>query len=563
MKTNSLVMSLINSGINPGMDVRFSKKIKITNQISLALSVIATCYIFIFCLTGYMAQGLWLIVPVCALWLPPILNGRKLYTLARLCVYITVVVTVYIYASMFGKGTGIYLVFIPCTCLPWIYFELKEWKYIVACVAVSVACFFVYSISDSRPTIVMAPVTETIISVTISIAVFTYIYLCMQFLTMQNSKSEQYLADMYTRFFEDIPTPMWIFDVNTRQFLAINQNAVKNYGYSKEEFLSMNIADILPTEQKANHDKAIQSAVTANTFDCGYILHRKKNGEVFYAHILTNSTVYNDVPAMVVQAIDVNDKVLTEQKLEELRIAQEQLKIREEDLKETIKQKNIINRQLEKFNSIVAHDIKSPLMGITTILSALQKDPVIKGDEDMENMVHGLTTTCSRLSDMVISILEYSKKSEQEQEDTHVDVNDLVVEVKDMLDPQKNIDFKIETPLPRLKTKKIKLLQVFQNLLSNAIKYNDKEKSKIAIGHEDDGIFYKFYVKDNGPGIKEKDTARIFYLFHTSENTPYNNDTSTGVGLNILKMLVEEQGGEISVKSEPAIGSCFYFQWRK
>jgi signal transduction histidine kinase len=115
-----------------------------------------------------------------------------------------------------------------------------------------------------------------------------------------------------------------------------------------------------------------------------------------------------------------------------------------------------------------------------------------------------------------------------------------------------------------VQTRKLKLMQVFQNLISNAIKYNDKEKGLIEIGCNERDEFYEFFVKDNGPGISQKDQERIFYLFEiTSNKASAKNETSTGIGLNIMKMLVEEQGGKIWVNTNDTGGSCFYFQWRK
>ena len=109
---------------------------------------------------------------------------------------------------------------------------------------------------------------------------------------------------------------------------------------------------------------------------------------------------------------------------------------------------------------------------------------------------------------------------------------------------------------------KIKLQQVFQNLLSNAIKYNDKSEGLIDINVKDKGDHYEFSVKDNGPGISTKDQEIIFRLFQTSD-TKVKNETSTGVGLFIIKMTVEELGGTIRVESEKGQGSTFYFDWKK
>ena len=92
--------------------------------------------------------------------------------------------------------------------------------------------------------------------------------------------------------------------------------------------------------------------------------------------------------------------------------------------------------------------------------------------------------------------------------------------------------------------------------------WNNKTNPIIEIGVTETEMFYTFFVKDNGQGISKKDHDRIFKLFETTDNKS-TKDSSTGVGLNLLKVLVEEQGGKIWVESEPGQGSTFYFEWRK
>jgi len=240
----------------------------------------------------------------------------------------------------------------------------------------------------------------------------------------------------------------------------------------------------------------------------------------------------------------------------------EQLYFYQEDLRKTIEQKNKINKQLERFMYIVAHDLKSPLNGVVGLLDIMHKDSRIIAVEELSNYMKLMLDASRHLTGMISSILDYSRKNDFEQSEEDVDVHELVTQIAYLLFPPKNIIIRIEGNLPIIRTKKFKLQQVFQNLISNAIKYNDKAQGEIVVGYEDDNDFYKFYIKDNGPGIEEKDSERIFKLFETTNNNS-NADSSTGVGLNIIKMLVEEQGGKITVNSVPSVESCFYFQWVK
>ncbi len=131
-----------------------------------------------------------------------------------------------------------------------------------------------------------------------------------------------------------------------------------------------------------------------------------------------------------------------------------------------------------------------------------------------------------------------------------------------MLFPPSHIHIQVRDNLPSLVTRKLKLQQVFQNLISNAIKFNNKREGFIEVGCDDIGACYRFYVKDNGPGIKDNDDDRIFGLFKTGQAVA-KGESSTGIGLNLLKMIVEEQGGRIWAESEEGKGSTFFFDWVK
>lgn len=241
----------------------------------------------------------------------------------------------------------------------------------------------------------------------------------------------------------------------------------------------------------------------------------------------------------------------------------EQLYFYQMDLRNTIDQKNKINKQLERFMYIVAHDLKSPLAGIAGMLDLIRQDPRVDELDELKGYLEMMADASTHLKGMIGSILEYSRKTDMEQTAEHVDVHEMVKQIGYLLFPPTHISISFDVRLPEFTTRKFKLQQVFQNLISNAIKYNDKPNGQITIGYEDDGDFYKFYVQDNGPGIKAQDQAKVFRLFQTGENKAGGDDNSTGVGLNIIKMLIEEQGGTIGVQSELGKGSRFHFQWAK
>lgn len=241
----------------------------------------------------------------------------------------------------------------------------------------------------------------------------------------------------------------------------------------------------------------------------------------------------------------------------------EQLYFSRQQLEAAIEQKNRINQQLERFTYTVAHDIKSPLSGLSSMLDIIKEDDRVMQYADLNRFVTLMANASIYLGEMVSSLLEYSRKSNMDLHDEEVDVHEMVLQIAHLLFPPPHVTITVEGHLPVINTKRFKLQQVFQNLISNAVKYLDKTEGIITVGCiDDDPEFYRFYVKDNGPGIEEKDQARIFKLYETTTNKA-NTDSSTGFGLNIVKLTVEEQGGTLSVESRPGEGSCFYFQWAK
>ncbi|CCH53961.1 response regulator receiver sensor signal transduction histidine kinase [Fibrisoma limi BUZ 3] len=241
----------------------------------------------------------------------------------------------------------------------------------------------------------------------------------------------------------------------------------------------------------------------------------------------------------------------------------EQLYFYQRNLKKTAAELEAINKQLEKFVYIVAHDLKSPLTGLIAALSLMEmiNDSRPIEQDEVTEYIDSAKEAAHHLSNMITSLLDYSRKSLTQQTMEEVDVYELVSQIATLLFPPRHIEIRVHKPMPVLKTRKLKLQQVFQNLISNAIKYNDKEQGLIEIGCIERTDRTEFYVRDNGPGISDEEKESIFQLFWAGDSSTTTKESSTGVGLNLLKMLVEEQGGKIWAESKPGEGSTFFFEW--
>jgi signal transduction histidine kinase len=161
------------------------------------------------------------------------------------------------------------------------------------------------------------------------------------------------------------------------------------------------------------------------------------------------------------------------------------------------------------------------------------------------------------MNELINGILQYSRIGRVEEEKSEVDLNHLVCDVIDLISPPLNIQIEIQDKLPTVMGEMTRLEQVFQNLISNAVKYMDKPEGKIKIGCTSENRDWQFRVADNGPGIEKKYHDKIFQIFQTL--APRDECESTGIGLTVVKKIVETFGGKIWLESDLGAGSTFYF----
>ena len=177
----------------------------------------------------------------------------------------------------------------------------------------------------------------------------------------------------------------------------------------------------------------------------------------------------------------------------------------------------------------------------------------IEGKEHLQLLL----SRVDRMENLIGGILQYSRIGRFKEELVEIDLNELVPDVVDMLAPPECITVAIQPNLPTIECERTKTTQVFQNLLSNAIKYMDKPDGHIEISCIEGPEAWEFRVADNGPGIESKYFAKIFQMFQTL--SPRDELESTGVGLALVKKIVEMYGGCVSVESELHKGTTFVF----
>jgi light-regulated signal transduction histidine kinase (bacteriophytochrome) len=210
---------------------------------------------------------------------------------------------------------------------------------------------------------------------------------------------------------------------------------------------------------------------------------------------------------------------------------------------------------------IVSHDLKAPLRGIKSLTTFLEEEIGTDAKPEVKELLSLLQSRTDRMQTMIEAILHYSRLANNQGTKESVDLNNLVPSVIDLLAIPEH--FRIEQPatLPTITGEKIKIHEVFQNLLSNAIKYNDKEKGIIRIQCFERDNEFEFSISDNGVGIKPEFFEKIFGVFQTLQSK--DKLESTGIGLTIVKKVIEQHGGKIWIESEFGKGTTFRFTWLK
>jgi PAS domain S-box-containing protein len=219
------------------------------------------------------------------------------------------------------------------------------------------------------------------------------------------------------------------------------------------------------------------------------------------------------------------------------------------------------NRELDQFAYVVSHDLKAPLRGIHNLSEWIEEDIADKMLPDTKRNFELLRKRVNRMENLINGILEYSKAGRSNSEPAYFSAYELINEVTSALTMGKNIAVNLIQPMPFLKTDKIKLEQVISNLVSNAVKYNDAEHPEITITARETEKEYSFCVADNGPGIDPAYHQKIFVIFQTLQNR--DSFENTGVGLAIVKKIVEENGGTVWVDTADRKGAKFCFTWLK
>ena len=355
----------------------------------------------------------------------------------------------------------------------------------------------------------------------------------------------------YRMLFESNPHPMWVYDVVTLKFLAVNNAAVEQYGFAREEFLDMTILKIRPAEQ----EKTILDTVTTlgpSGPHKGIYRHSRKNGDTIDVEVVSDKLDFAGRPARIVLAHDITDRKRAEDEIQRLNA---ELEKRVEQRTAELK---VANSELEAFSYSVSHDLRAPLRHVDGFAGMLREDYAPFLDETGQRYLGIITESVKQMGQLIDDLLLFSRMGRVDMHKEPVAMGELVNEVVNDLAGtigERKIEWEIES-LPSTRGDRAMLKQVWVNLLSNSIKYTrPRPVANIRIGYSK--ATGEFCVQDNGAGFEMAYADKLFGVFqrlHRAEEFE-----GTGVGLANVRRIINRHGGEIRALGEVDKGATFYF----
>ena len=217
------------------------------------------------------------------------------------------------------------------------------------------------------------------------------------------------------------------------------------------------------------------------------------------------------------------------------------------------------NEDLSLFAYVASHDLQEPLRVISSYSQLLSKRYKDKLDADADKFIDYMVSGCSRMESLIEGLLSLSRIDTNKGDSQSIWIKEILQQVKSDYQIKIKEKFALITwdEMPNIYADPSQIKTIFQNLISNALKYNESTPPKIHISAEKENDFWRFYVKDNGIGIREDQYKKIFVIFKRLHSR--NKYNGTGIGLSMCKKIIERYGGEISVTSNESEGSTFIF----
>lgn len=331
---------------------------------------------------------------------------------------------------------------------------------------------------------------------------------------------------------------------NDDKILMANQSFCDISGYSEEELKGKVASRLLLHEDQENIVFKKNTEREKGISDSYELKVRTKSGQA--RNWLVSGAPNFDVNGNLLGTIGIHLDITDRKKLEEKQV----------ELLQSLEKQN---EKLNDYAHVVSHDLKSPLRNISALLSWTREDFIDKlGPESVTN-IDLMQDKVEKMDHLIENILKYSSIESTATKTENVNTQEVVEEIVSMIFIPKHIKVRIKNKLPVVSADATGIQQLFQNLISNAVNYIDKEEGLVELDVEEKKDKYVFSIQDNGCGIPKEYHEKIFKIFSSAST----HKKSTGIGLSIVRKIIDLNKGKIWLESQEGVGTTFYFTLRK
>jgi signal transduction histidine kinase len=343
--------------------------------------------------------------------------------------------------------------------------------------------------------------------------------------------------------------------------------------FGQQELLGRRLRDALP-EEEAPHlaplfDRVYRSGEPVCSGEVRFYFDRRGDGAIdegFFCFDLEPLVEAGSVVGVAAAAIEVTAQVRARLEAEQsLALAEEAATIerrRESELRAALVEAHDRSvRELENFAYITSHDLRAPLRGIANLSVWLEEDLEGRLNDDERERMRLLRGRVQRLEALIDGILRYSRAGRVGDRVEVFDLGELTAEVVELLAPADTVTLDVEPKELKIEAERAPFQQVISGLVSNAIKHAGRADPRIELTCLDQEEAYAITVTDDGQGIAPEHHERIWGMFQTL--APRDHVEGTGIGLSIVKKIVESRGGQVGVDSALGAGAAFHVLWPK
>ncbi|MBK0404254.1 PAS domain S-box protein [Adhaeribacter sp. BT258] len=329
------------------------------------------------------------------------------------------------------------------------------------------------------------------------------------------------------------------------KLVEVNLEVYTIFGYRPDELIGMDLTVLLPVRYRAFLKKYFKKYFENPT------KRRMKSGDDLYGLRKNGKEIDINISLAPIEVGSETMAMAVIRDISEVKLLERVLLKKNEDL-------SLTNTQLERLGYIIAHDLKSPLLNIHALLTFLERELASHSTPIINGYIKDMKDISLSMMDLIAGVADYSRIGFQENIEQQVDLNLILKEVQALVHFPPNFRFIVIGPLPVIKGNKTKIIQVFLNLVNNAMKYNDKPEGIIEVRAEAGEKVCNISIADNGPGVPEELRKKIFELFRQGL---VEQKGSQGIGLAVVKKIIESQGGTIRVETSRLGGADFIFTW--